>query len=297
MLGRDEGAGAWEWVASSATILDVVFARHRLALSAAAVAALSLGEAARPASTAGAFPGSPPVAAPEPLPLAPCPPGTLPDGDMCVHLPGSNEDSLPEVETEVSAHHDRRGRWVVYDQIPRRPDRPADYDMYLYPVPCERGCVASGYDLDLPDDRQRRGRRLSHVGHGAVDLLDRKGQPVVIVPLEHQEGDAEVVYVGPLFGMTVVTRHTLRESGQVRDYLLLFAHLDAASAGLRAGTLVKVGDTIGFVGDSGSPELVHLHLEARRVRTGVDVTKLDPAGLVANENTVVCDPRNVLPLR
>jgi hypothetical protein len=54
---------------------------------------------------------------------------------------------------------------------------------------------------------------------------------------------------------------------------------------------------VGYVGDTGSPELVHLHLEARRVRDGIEVAKLPPEGLVANENTVVCDPRNVLPLR
>ena len=43
------------------------------------------------------------------------------------------------------------GHWVVYDEIPRRPERPADYDAYRYPVPCERACVVSGYDLDRSD--------------------------------------------------------------------------------------------------------------------------------------------------
>jgi hypothetical protein len=51
---------------------------------------------------------------------------------------------------------------------------------------------------------------------------------------------------------------------------------------------------------------VHLHLEARRVRQGVDVGRLgtssmqgktSPFALIADENSVVCDPRNVLPLR
>lgn len=242
------------------------------------------------------------IAHAEPLsPLTPalCPVGSLPDGDACVRIQ-SDDDEAPETPSEVNAHHDKRGRWVVYDQIPRRPDRPADYDAYRYPVPCEHACVVSGYDLDRPDDSQRRGWRLSHVGHGAVDLPQKKGTPITMVPLEHQVGDAEVVYVGPLFGTTVLTRHTLREGGQLRDYLLLFGHLEAPAPGLAAGARLGAGAPVGFVGDTGSPELVHLHLEARRIRDGVDIGKVlqaGPGALIDNDSSIVCDPRNVLPLR
>jgi murein DD-endopeptidase MepM/ murein hydrolase activator NlpD len=272
--------------------------------AAALVALLSLGAGAAQGTAvhvaAGASLSSP---ASTEIPLSPalCPVDTIPDGDACVRLPG--DDDSPEAEAESNAHHDKRGRWIVYDQIPRRPERPADYDAYRYPVPCARGCVVSGYDLDRPDESQRRGRRLSHVGHGAVDLPEKKGTPIAMVPLEHQEGDAEVVFVGSLFGTTVITRHALREGGQLRDYVLLFGHLDAPAPGLQVGGHLKEGDLVGFVGDTGSPELVHLHLEARRVRTGVDVGKLASASwgggaaMIANENSVVCDPRNVLPLR
>jgi murein DD-endopeptidase MepM/ murein hydrolase activator NlpD len=232
----------------------------------------------------------------DPLSPALCPTGSLPDLDVCVRVP-QDDDDAPESEALENAHHDKRGHWIVYDQIPRRPERPADYDAYRYPVPCEHGCVVSGYDLDRPDEMQRRGRKLSHVGHGAVDLPQKKGTPITMVALEHQQGDAEVVYVGPLFGTTVITRQTLREGGQLHDYVLLFGHLDAPAPGLTVGAHLKEGDVAGFVGDTGSPELVHLHLEARRVRDGVDVGKLAPGAMIANENSVVCDPRNVLPLR
>jgi murein DD-endopeptidase MepM/ murein hydrolase activator NlpD len=224
-----------------------------------------------------------------------CPPGSLPDGDVCVHV--AADDEGPEAEPEENAHHDKHGRWVVYDQIPRRPERPADYDQYRYPVPCTKACVVSGYDLDRPDESQRRGRRLSHVGHGAVDLVQPKGTPIATLSLEHQEGDAEVVFVGSLFGTTVITRHVLREGGQLRDYLLLFGHLDAPGSGVLVGRHLAEGEVVGYVGDTGSPELVHLHLEARRVRTGVELSKLTGAAMIANENSVVCDPRNVLPIR
>jgi murein DD-endopeptidase MepM/ murein hydrolase activator NlpD len=107
--------------------------------------------------------------------------------------------------------------------------------------------------------------------------------------------------VGPLFGTTVVTRHTVREGGQLRDYVLLFGHLDSAAAGVAVGRVIKEGEVLGFVGDTGSPELVHLHLEARRVREGLNIAQRIHArsggGLLEADATVVCDPRNILPLR
>ncbi|HEY5146053.1 MAG TPA: hypothetical protein VII82_04775, partial [Polyangiaceae bacterium] len=119
----------------------------------ALTAVLSLGASVR---------GTGPAAAPRtaatrerisPLEAA-CPRGTLPDGDACVRLPSASDDDdrgQPEAESSSNSHRDRLGRWVVYDEIPRRPDRPADYDAYRYPVPCEPGsswpCVVSGYDL------------------------------------------------------------------------------------------------------------------------------------------------------
>jgi murein DD-endopeptidase MepM/ murein hydrolase activator NlpD len=228
---------------------------------------------------------------------APCPANQLPDDGVCVRLP-DDEEGAPAAETAVGSHRDRRGDWIVYDQIPRRPDRPADYDAYEYPVPCPPGCVFSGYDLDRSDDRQRRGPRLRHVGHGGLDIDAAKGTPVVLTVLEHQEQAAAVVYVGPLFGTTVVTRHTVREAGVLHDYVVLFGHLDAPGPrllGAPFGTPLQAGEVVGFVGDTGSSGLVHLHLEVRRVRQGIDLSHLSPSALVDDSATVVCDPRNVLP--
>jgi murein DD-endopeptidase MepM/ murein hydrolase activator NlpD len=261
-----------------------------------------------------------------------CPPATLPDDDgTCVHLPAADEGG-PPAESSVNSHRDRRGDWVVYDQIPRRPERPADYGAYRYPIACEAGCagggsgvsnatVVSGYDLDRPDEQQRRGSRLRYVGHGAVDLSAPRGTPVQTPVLEHQQGPAQVVYVGWLFGNTVVTRHVLLEGGEARDYLVVLGHLDETAPGLVAGHDVREGDVVGLVGDSGSKGLVHLHLEVRRWRSrarsnapggarGPDAADAhdgdkDPltvaasraGALVSDAESVVCDPRNVLPLR
>ncbi len=278
----------------------------RAVVASAVVACLALGQSGRslasrraPVHVAISDRGLGPSG--DPLSPALCPTGTLPDNEACVRIPLEGEESWgPEAAPEESAHFDKHGRWVIYDQIPRRPERPADYDAYRYPVPCEHACVVSGYDLDRPDESQRRGRHLTYVGHGAVDIPQPKGTPIKFLPLEHQEGDGEVVFVGPLFGTTVIARVTLREGpdgARLRDYVVLFGHLDAPAAGLSPGTHLKEGDLVGTVGDTGSPELVHLHLEARRVREGVDVSKLAPGAMIGNENTVVCDPRNVLPLR
>lgn len=228
-----------------------------------------------------------------------CPPGTAPDGEVCVHLVAADDGPLAEAKT--NAHRERSGRWATYEQIPRLPERSEDYDAYRYPIPAGLAnghYVVSGYDLDQPDEKQRRGRTLTHVGHGAVDLPQVKGTPVKMIALEHQEGDAEVLFTGHLFGTTILTRHTLREGGRSRDYVMLLGHLDSISAGVTVGERIKEGDVVGAVGDTGSPSLVHLHLEVRRVREGIDLAKV-PAGqpMIADVVSVVCDPRNVLPLR
>jgi len=130
-----------------------------------------------------------------------------------------------------------------------------------------------------------------------VDLAAPLGAPVTMLSLEHQMGDAEVLYVGRLFGETVVTYHLVREGGVVHAYLLLFGHLDRPGDNVRRGQRLAEGALVGFIGNTGSPEYVHLHLEARRVRDGVDVRSLPGDALNARDNSIVSDPRNVLPLR
>jgi hypothetical protein len=269
------------------------------AAAACAVVFAALGAAASPARALHVGVPSDAIAlAAKDAPGAACAEGMLPDGDVCVHLPGDDDDGL-SAEPISNAHRERSGRWAIYDQIPRRPERPADYDAYRYPIPpgLPGGHhVVSGYDLDKPDPSQRRGRSLRAVGHGGVDLPQKKGTEIHLVTLDHQQGDADVVYAGHLFGTTVVMRHTVREAGQLRDYLVLFGHLDAVAPGLVRGGHLRDGDLVGFVGDTGSPELVHLHLEVRRVRDGLDVQKLEVGRLLEGSVSIVTDPRNVLPL-
>jgi murein DD-endopeptidase MepM/ murein hydrolase activator NlpD len=228
---------------------------------------------------------------------APCPRGTLPDGNVCIPVPDPDAAGEALVEQQ-NEHHDRSGRLRVYDQIPRRPERPKDFRKYRLPVPVlpDQSFVTSGYDLDRPEAEQRRGAELSAVGHGGVDLAQARGTEVHLVNLENQVGDASVLAVGHLFGNSVVTQHTLREAGALREYLVIYGHLESSAPGLSHGQTVKAGALLGFVGDSGSPGVVHLHVEVRRAREGVDAGQLPLGQVNQNAKTVACDPRNVLEL-
>ena len=229
-----------------------------------------------------------------------CPPGTLPDFDQCLPIP---EQALFEQGAELvgtqNVHREKSGRWTIYEQIPRLPDRPADYDAYRYPIPPPPGGkhAVGPYDLDRPDSEQRRGARLTFTGHGGVDLMQRRGTEVRAITLEHQEGEAQVVFAGKLFGISVVTRHTLREGGRLRDYVMLHGHLDDIAQGIEPGMPVREGDLLGYVGDTGSEGLVHLHLEVRQVRDGIDAAQLGTQSVVRPTVSIPCDPRNVLPLK
>jgi murein DD-endopeptidase MepM/ murein hydrolase activator NlpD len=226
---------------------------------------------------------------------APCPAGALPDHGACIPVPVGPEDDGPAAEIQENEHHDRVGNLVRYENIPRRPERPADYRRYAFPIALssEQSFSGSGYDLDRPDAEQRRGSRFKAVGHGGIDLGAARGTPVRAVRLEHQVGDAEVLFVGELFGTSVITRHTITELGVPRDYIVIHGHLERAAA-LHAGDSAASGVTLGFVGDSGSPGAVHLHFEVRRVRDDTKLRELGPRELVHNARTIACDPRNVL---
>lgn len=201
-------------------------------------------------------------------------------------------------ELATNAHVDRTGQLVVYEHVPRGPDRPAEYGRYVYPTePYGGSTVSSGYDLGEPDARQRRGAELNAVGHGGVDLSQERGAPVRVVALRGQVGDAEVLYAGWVFGTTVVLRHTVREGRALRTYLTMHGHLDAIAPGIQRGRTVAAQDLLGAVGDSGASGMVHLHYEVRLVRPGVDPARVDIGRVTEQPVSVPCDPRNVLPLR
>ncbi len=283
---------------------------RRYSLTLLALVALSPAVAAvRPVAAPASAPASRNASAARPacpgvvvdghcLPAARCGVGELDLDGVCVSMSG---DGLPAPDNPLATnvHVDRLGRRVVYEHLPRRPELPADYDRYLYPVPAQRSgqTVSSGYDLDRPDAQQRRGHALSAVGHGGVDLPNARGTPVTAVRLRGESGDPQVVYVGWLFGNTVVLRHVVREGGATRTYLSLHGHLEAATPTLVRGATVPAGTLLGQMGDSGADGVVHLHYEVRLVRSGVDPGRVEAGRITDQAVSVPCDPRNVLPFR
>jgi murein DD-endopeptidase MepM/ murein hydrolase activator NlpD len=273
---------------------------HALVRAAAAVSVLAaLASLDRgPRAPLGAL-VSAPAEAPgvEGLPAL-CGPRTVPDGVSCAPLPepGTVLDTSRPLAAEPGAHRTPNRGWETYEQIPRRPDRPADLARYVVPLDGVPK-ILSEYDLNRPSAEQRQGPSFKVTGHGALDFAGKRGDPVKLVALEHQEGDAEVVLAGELFGITVATEHLVREAGQIRAYVVLYGHLERVAAGVAPGAHPHPGDSLGFVGDSGSPGIVHLHLEVRQVREGVDVHASDPHKLADGSVSIPCDPRNVLVLR
>jgi hypothetical protein len=201
-----------------------------------------------------------------------CPRGTLPDGEVCVPVPAREiarrGADQPSPGGRVRAEHDR---------IERRPDRPEDFSKYRLPTDLPKGGSVSG--------------TLVPAARGAA---------VRLVRLEHQEGEAEVLHAGELAGVpgrTVVTKHAVRDTGGLREYLAIFGNLARIEPAVTRGMAPKDGQTLGTVGDAATPGSPALDYEIRRLRSGVVVRSLEPADFVADARTVGCDARNVLPLK
>lgn len=211
---------------------------------------------------------------------APCSPGTLPEGPVCVRIP--EEGAKPPLDGEAPRPVGRSG--VDADRIARRPERPADPAAYTYPVGGDRaprllgGGRERGAQGDLP----------------GLHIAARPGEKVVLLTLDHQEGPAEVAHVGDVFGPTVVTRHHVEDGGQKRDVLLFHGRLDRAEPSLAAGAKLEPGATLGFARADNGGGLIEIYLEARVLREGA---ALDPKKLTDASTALPIDPRDVLPQR
>ncbi len=224
-----------------------------------------------------------PAAKPAPsLQEMPCPPRHLPEGDVCVPLLGSNEPLV----REENVQRERRARGKAFDLLPRRPDREEDPRAYLYPIGSPP-LILRGFD-DVST-------QPADASPTSIELSAERGTPVVAIRLAGQEGPTRVAETGRLVGNTVVTRHDVKEGERVRTYLLVHGRLDAFGPDVKAGAEIADGQTLGFVGDSGSPGLVRLYLEARRAREEVSLDGLALAKLVDDATGVPTDLRNVLP--
>ena len=96
--------------------------------------------------------------------------------------------------------------------------------------------------------------------HKGVDYAAAKGTPVKAT------ANGKIIYRGKKggYGNTIVVQHGTR-------YSTLYAHLSKYRSGLKTGSRVKQGQTIGYVGSTGLATGPHLHYEFR-----VDDVHRDP---------------------
>ncbi len=88
--------------------------------------------------------------------------------------------------------------------------------------------------------------------HKGVDYAAPRGTPVKAT------GDGKIIHRGRKggYGSTVIIQHG-------SSYSTLYAHLSNYARGIRTGSRVKQGQTIGYVGSSGLATGPHLHYEFR----------------------------------
>lgn len=244
----------------------------RAALAIAALSALTGPLGARPVAktiprAASAERAAPPPGAGAAELSAVCPPGLLPDREACIPFDRAPQRPLPGDALS------RETRGLGRDQIPRRDDRPASWDAYRLPVAALAGAPTAG-------------------ARGGLDVAVREGAAVYGISLAGQEGETTVFAVDPIPGGTaVVTLHIVREGAEKREILLVVSPLATLRPGLVAGSRVDDGEPLGFAG------VAPLHLEARRLRDGLDLASLVGRALYADDRARRVDPRNVLPLR
>ena len=251
----------------------------KAALACAVLAAIGAraGVAARPRPAVA----SPTATAAPSLQQMPCPPRHLPEGDVCVPLLSPEEPLARDTEVQ----RERRPRGRSFEVLPRRPDRPEDPRAFRYPIPSPP-LILRGFDdvASQPTD----------VSPVSVELSAERGTPAQALRLAGQEEKTKVVASDRLIGNTVVTAHVVREGDRVRTYLLVYGRLDAAGPDVKVGATLEDGQTVGFVGDSGSPGVVRLYLEARRLREEATLDGLDIKALTDSATSVATDLRNVL---
>ena len=88
--------------------------------------------------------------------------------------------------------------------------------------------------------------------HRGVDYAASRGTPI------YSAGDGKIIYRGRKggYGRTIIVKH----GGK---YTTLYAHMNSYQRKLRNGSRVKQGQTIGYVGKSGTATGYHLHYEFR----------------------------------
>ncbi len=184
-----------------------------------------------PSGCAGGRPAQPVPDAASP-PLAQCEEATLPRIDLHARI------------EELAGHiHQREGDFELFEALLRTAQDPAEQNNNVRPV--SQGWVSSPY-----------GRRIDPISgrmawHTGVDFAGRKGSEVVAVDR------GIVVFAGRRAGYG-----NLVELAHLNGHVTRYGH--QASIAVRRGDIVRQGQAIGSIGNTGRSTGPHLHFEVLR---------------------------------
>lgn len=221
------------------------------------------------------------VEAAKAIPASQCPPKSLPDRGVCI--------PVPETEPAAGAQLD-----PTEARIPRRPDRPADYAAYDYPVDLE----GRGSNVHTRLSELTTGALPDSVASalGGIVLAARHGAPVEAPRLEGQLGPSTVIHVGDLIGPTLVTRHRVGSEKSSRSYVVILGNLEK-TPDVEEGVALESKHTVGRPSSALTPKMTSAYLEIRLLRPDFDAADAPVEALLDPANTIVVDSRNVMPLR
>lgn len=260
------------------------------------------------AAIGGPLPEDDRPAAPAAAPGAPLPPPEHADGqpircpDRALALDGRCVP-LPDAEASLAggARVQRIGRMppsavhlrttAPHELIPRLPDRPEPWGDYQLPIDPFLAVDVPDLESDVAEPRL------------GIEIVAPDDQPVTLVDLQDQIGQAEVVLVGDLYGVTVVVRQRVRhpnprDGDAERDYLLFYGNLERPGPSIVNGARLGPMAVIGYVaGDDDQGVEASLYFEVRQERSALSRPTTHLSHLVQSGVSVAVDPRNVLPLK
>lgn len=194
--------------------------------------------------------------------------GALGLGRLASEISAASGGPIPRVDDPGSVFHTAE-RYIP----PPPPVEPPPDGMLIFPLEAASDC----YVLDNFGDCRSGCSRL----HEGVDIMGSRDQPVLAVAngvLAARNDDRGLTY-GAGNGWT------LYDEENARSYK--YYHLAAHEEGLEVGDEVRLGDTIGYIGNTGtsgvpSDSNYHLHFEVRNVvgSSHWDSVAIDPLPLL-----------------
>ena len=203
--------------------------------------------------------------------VTPCPPRTLMDDEACVPVADLTQDTGTALD--------------VQERLPRYPGRPSSITSYELPI--TRGSESQVRTELWPTPSGP---------HIALTYLPAPpGSLVQVRAFEGQDQPARVVFVGQLFGTTVVTQHQVTIGQRLIPHFAIYAGL--ANVSTEVGQTAADGTELGSIANGDGERAVGLRYAIRRARSEVPGNRfVDDIGsaCLAPLLTLDVDIRNLL---